>query len=664
MQKARGVRRSSLKPQTERLENRALMTAGTGPTVTSLSLDTGASISSIVVGFSSPLDPASASDLSNYGLDVPASRAEFITAGGRAPAIVSAVYNASLEQVTLTFARPLRLGTTYRLHIYGQPGHSVLGADGTLLDGDDDQTPGGDYYATFAEGKSLSFIDNSGDRARVAIMGGGAIELVRQLNGDVASLQVANATPGSSVLVGTALTTRNGPGAVYIPSLVLDGAANQLPATFTTTAPTPPPTPTPIPATPGNPPYTLQFQQVSLPSALALQSMVSAQWGNYWLLFGGRTNGLHNFNPTGNFPPQYQNNDIVVIDPSNGQSWTRAWSSTGLTAQVTDPLSSAAQEFRQVGNTLYAIGGYSQDSSDNFTTYDTLTAVNVPGLVNAVIHGGPVAPLIRQISDPRLQVTGGDLGFIGGRAYLVFGQLFEGQYTFPSTGTQIYTDEIQSFRIVNRGKHLGIANYQAQRDPVNFRRRDGNLIPIVGSNGKPGLSYQTGVFTVAGNGYLNPVVIGSNGVGKTDFNNQQLFQQYNTTKLALYSARDKTMSTVFLGGIGLDHYDPQTGVVTTDTELPWVNDVTAYVRGPSGKAQEYMMTPQLPGYYGAESAFFNAAGTPSYGNGVIKLDALKKPTIVGYMYGGIVSTVPETSDPFTQTTATNAVFRVVLVPNS
>ena len=49
-------------------------------------------------------------------------------------------------------------------------------------------------------------------------------------------------------------------------------------------------------------------------------------------MFGGRTNGLHNFSPSGeqSFPPSFQNNVIYVINPVNWQVWSRPWSQTDV----------------------------------------------------------------------------------------------------------------------------------------------------------------------------------------------------------------------------------------------------------------------------------------------------------------------------------------------
>jgi hypothetical protein len=486
-------------------------------------------------------------------------------------------------------------------------------------------------------------------------------------------------------------------------------------------------------------------------SADFAQSPPSAAYPDgLWLVFGGRTNGLHNFTTSGvsNFPPDFQNPDIFVINPATWQTWSVPWSQSGAPQAIYNSLSSADQEFYQQGDTLYTVGGYSVPdtinitgnttagsatiavsdatglaigqyvtgsgipvvdqngnairvkiagitgntitldnpatetgsgvaltaSTDNFTTYDTLSALSVSGVIRAVMTGGNVAAQgnIRQIADPRLAVTGGDMDIINGRTYLVFGQAFQGGYipftTVPPTFTQIYTDEIQSFKVISKGSTLAInwPTYKALRDPINFRRRDGNMGRVIASNGQPGLTYYGGVFTPGNNdtAYRAPILIRANGQVQVKDNYQQFFSQYTTTTIPLFNARNRSMNALFLGGISVYYYsNGQLAVNPPGIPGPgWVNNVTALVQGARGRNQEYSLPP-LPGFYGANSSFFASPGLPTYRNGVIKLNQLKRPTVLGYMYGGIYSTVAQTSNTAAQTGASNQVFQVVLVPN-
>ena len=292
--------------------------------------------------------------------------------------------------------------------------------------------------------------------------------------GPAASGGVAGVTRrvGPKPLNGQVAPAKGSDGLVVIPTIQgLTAVTNNLSdPPFVSQPPTVPAAPTPVVATTANLPYSLEITPVSLPSLPSIQSPVHAEAGGLWLLFGGRTNGLHNFNSTGNFPPQFQNDDVYRDEPGDRPDVDRTVEcALGVPASDAVSLSSSNQEFYQTGNQLYTVGGYSKNPiTGRFQTYDSLTSINVSGLINAVVNGTRGAAFVRQIRDPRLQVTGGEMATMGGRTYLVVGQLFNGQYTFPPTATQVYSDEIRSFRIIDNPRQLTVVDFQAQRDPVRL----------------------------------------------------------------------------------------------------------------------------------------------------------------------------------------------------
>ena len=68
-----------------------------------------------------------------------------------------------------------------------------------------------------------------------------------------------------------------------------------------------------------------------------------------------------------NFPPDFQNEDIIVVNPATWQTWSVPWSATDVPIATYNSLSSAAQGFYQKGNILYTIGGYSVPDAINVT---------------------------------------------------------------------------------------------------------------------------------------------------------------------------------------------------------------------------------------------------------------------------------------------------------
>src|ERR1041385_5335946 len=122
-----------------------------------------------------------------------------------------------------------------------------------------------------------------------------------------------------------------------------------------------------------------------------------------WLLLAGRFNGLHGFNPNGNFPPNTQNTTVFVVDPNLQTVSTRSLTNleSGLTQAQIDLLSVTGAQSYQSGKTLYMTGGYGVDTATtNFTTKACLTAIDVPGLIHWVVNptnGETVVQHIRQV---------------------------------------------------------------------------------------------------------------------------------------------------------------------------------------------------------------------------------------------------------------------------
>lgn len=679
----------------------------------------------LVITFDGPLD-ASPTDpdqdptnIANYSIEIPGANAQMVTTHTGTVGITSASYDADTNSVTLELASALVQGQSYRVFVngtssLGDPAHAgLIDASGNQIDGDYDDTATGNFYALFAwaqSGTTVEYTNFDGADVGLAIVGDGELNTWRSLIGEfnagdlaaqanlaggltVNQISIADGNADTTVLTGFALFEPDSAHTVIIPPTIPGIYTDALPGYFVTSVPTVTPPP-PHVATANNLPYTIQIDPVDLPGLPELQSPVASQdnvdgaYKGYWLLFGGRTNGLHTFNPSNNFPPEDENQTIYVVNPTTGQVWSLDWADTDVPVGMLPPLYSTNQQSFQEGDKLYTIGGYgaeqlTPETFANYTTYDTLTALSVDGMINAVINGGSVASLsqIQQTSDPKFKVTGGELSMLNGLAYLVVGQTFEGQYNPGSTSgfSQTYTDAIQTFHINYDGSSLSVSDLQTQIDQTNLRRRDYNLTSVITPDGDPALMIYGGVFTpgpitlsTSNAGYRNPVLI--TGVGETKvLPFEQAFSQYSSPRIGLYSEGDGTMNTIFLGGISLYNVDFATGelilplanIPPTLPALPFVNTVTTVVTLPDGTMQELEMPSQLPGLYGAEARFFKNLSLAHEANGVIDLDQLLLggPVVLGYMYGGIESTAAQTTNQATQTKATNAVFKITLVPN-
>jgi hypothetical protein len=443
-----------------------------------------------------------------------------------------------------------------------------------------------------------------------------------------------------------------------------------------------------------------------------LHSYNAAHYDGKWVLFAGRTNGLHGFETPGgnNFLPEHQNRHVWVIDPVNKVSWSRELlpdASSGLTETEIRSLTPANTQFYQQGDRLYVTGGYGHQldlmTGPFNNTFNTLSAIELPGLVDWVVNGtGTAKDHIRQITGPAgntdvFTVTGGAMYEIDGRTHLIFGQRFTGNYTPGSNGT--YTQQVRSFDIVDDGMSLSVADIVRTPgnpgDP-NYRRRDLNVYPVLrpGSGGglDEGIVVLSGVFTLTDGAWTVPVEVfpdpmDANMVNVTmdDPNAVNTFKQgfngYHSAKFGLYSESREEMHELLFGGISLQYLDTNTQTVVTDDFLPFINDITSVVIDGDGNYSQHwigefpelfhvddmMVSRRLR--FGANAEFFLAEGIETYENGVIKLDALTQPTLLGYIYGGIQSNSPHTFDfttftrvPGAVTSASNHIFAVYYTP--
>src|SRR5207302_6158429 len=100
----------------------------------------------LVLSFSEPLDPASASDPRNYSL-VRVGPAGKSSPDVRPISVASAVYDSAALAVTLSPREQLNLHLFYRLTVHGTAPSGVAGANGVLLDGTGTGSPGSNYVA-------------------------------------------------------------------------------------------------------------------------------------------------------------------------------------------------------------------------------------------------------------------------------------------------------------------------------------------------------------------------------------------------------------------------------------------------------------------------------------------------------------------------------------
>jgi hypothetical protein len=449
-------------------------------------------------------------------------------------------------------------------------------------------------------------------------------------------------------------------------------------------------TDTVTPVTIGGLPYNISLESYDFGAAdlPTLHSYAAGHYDGKWVLIAGKTNGIHGFDTAGpnGFTPETQNREVWVVDPVAKQSWHRSLEDAGggLTTTELNSLTPSNNQFYQRGDRLYMTGGYGVQLMQGDTpingTFDQLSAIDLPGIVDWVMTGSGVAKdHIRQTSDNLVRVTGGAMYEINGRTHLVFGQSFSGNYNPGKNGS--YTNQVRSFDIVDDGVSLSIANPTSTTPDDNYRRRDLNVFPVLrpgaGDQLEKGITVLSGVFTPTFGAWTVPVEIDADGnptMADPDLPDtfKQGFNGYHSAKLGMFSEADESMHELLFGGISLQYMNTETMQTESDDNFPFINDITSVVVDSDGNYSQHWMgqfptlldTEQKRLRFGANAEFFLADGVPTFDNGVIKMDELTGPTMLGYIFGGLIANGPHTrsGDPPAISSASNRIFSVVYTP--
>lgn len=470
-------------------------------------------------------------------------------------------------------------------------------------------------------------------------------------------------------------------------------------------------------------PYQISVKQADFSLPVGLQSFAFAVYEGEWIFVAGRTNGLHDVDNTteqpNSFPVKNQNTVVYVVNPKTKKHYHRSLHdlSSNLTQAQIDLLSVTNSLFiqRDDENTLYLVGGYGIDSyTKKMNTKQALIAIDIPKLINWV-KKKPCPQLasdcFRFTFHPILQLTGGRMlkGDKPDSYLLAFGQNFDGFYTASSNGD--YSMQVRRIKIIDDGCELSVKSYK-QPDPLpTYRRRDLNVIPVVGKKGKScKMSYValSGVFTPGDaddpGAWTIPIEIQANGSSKMlDPDDPKTLAQamnnYDCATMGLFSKKKNRMYTLLFGGISASIFSdgdcenscealiPKEGnVFTVCCNLPFTNDITTIEIDNHGVYRQYLMNSKFPTipvsnpaslfcsadpfppdapriyYFGANAVFIPNPELSAYTNGVIDFDKLcLQQTFLGYVVGGIASTILDTNC-VTDTIASPYIFEVYISP--
>lgn len=412
--------------------------------------------------------------------------------------------------------------------------------------------------------------------------------------------------------------------------------------------------------------FNLKLEKMNINDIPGLQSYVWAADGNNVLLLGGRTDGLHKRRPFEAFDPAGNNQKIYVIEMPEGKLYSA--NLTGLNTQIVEQLQSSNMEFQQVENDLIITGGYAYSSTaGGHITFPNITHIQVKELIAAVKNAQSLVPWIQQIQDERFRVTGGYMGYLDGYYYLAGGQNFEGSYNpqGPNHGPgfkQQYTNSIKKFSL-DLSNGIEVKSYTEWYDSLNLHRRDYNMMPQIFPNGEKGFTMFSGVFQLNQDiPWLNTVDVFDTGY-QVQNNGNQLLNQYHTAHIPIYEANDKTMHSVFLGGIGQYYYDEQNNLVKDDN-VPFVSTISMMSRNSNWELEESAFESKMPALLGASAEYIPSHSDEYFNDeGILLLDKIPANTdeTIGYIIGGIESFVPNGFFSNTdQSKASTAIYKVVL----
>ena len=405
-------------------------------------------------------------------------------------------------------------------------------------------------------------------------------------------------------------------------------------------------------------PFSISIEEIdsSIADLPGIHSFAYAKSGSRWLIVTGRIEGLHGFSTNNSFESVYANSNLLVIDTSNWQLYTFPVDS--LDSIYHSILRSTNTQFYQDGNNLFILGGYTWEASVGFYTSPYIISIDVDEMIDAVITHTTNSAIqhIRSSNDTIAAVTGGKLMKLGNDYYLVMGNRFDGFYNQQFViYTQYYTEAIRKFNIIDNGTTVSISNFTSITDTNNFHRRDLNVEYYKATNGQTGIAAFGGVFRKNQDWpFLNPIYFDGANYSIDTFN--QKMSQYTCPVVSLFDSTEKEMYQIFFGGISLYNYLDSSGIQIQDSLVPFINDITVQIKKQDGSSFESILDLKMPELLGSNMVFIPSERGAQFDHGIYNSRKDSGRTMIGYLYGGIKATLPNTG----LSSANNKIYRLYL----
>ncbi|MBL0330585.1 MAG: T9SS type A sorting domain-containing protein [Bacteroidetes bacterium] len=226
--------------------------------------------------------------------------------------------------------------------------------------------------------------------------------------------------------------------------------------------------------------------------------------------------------------------------------------------------------------------------------------------------------------------------------------------------TQTYSDRIKKFNITDDGTTISLSGFSYQLDTLNYHRRDLNSAPIINPDNTFGIGIYGGVFRKDSNlPFREPIRL--NTAATSVYTYEQIMNQYTCALMPIYDSVTQKMYTTFFGGISLHNFNDTTSILTRDTDVPFVDDISTLSCSSIGIYEECLMPNNLPALLGSNAKFVPTKHVSSYANEVIRIRDLPNTKILaGYIYGGIRAQ----EGNFGSSSANDTVYRVFITPNN
>lgn len=430
----------------------------------------------------------------------------------------------------------------------------------------------------------------------------------------------------------------------------------------------------------------------SFPGLPALQSFVLATSSDNskWLMFAGRTNGMHDFSDyeEGGFPIADFNDQIYVYDL--GSKSATSMPVSDIEGDVSHMFKATNLQHFQSDNDLYITGGYGENEEaaptsylERWSTYDYMAHIDVDAMISAVENAN-VDDLNNSFiygQNEGAQATGGELYKMGEYFYLTGGHVYKGIFSTKTdktvTSSQVYLDAVHRFKLSNDNGTLELSDLTKitdglADDATQFRRRDLPVTPAIQltTGGiTESVTMYAGVFTSPNNtvpglqpneNWEWPIYIMNDGSYQIDESYSQQSNVYAAANFVAYDKNSQMLYTTILGGIMHDNTNE------------FSNEVITINRPLSGDAPVTTATEQtampFDNRYGAEANMIFSTANQVDGISLPVFDisnmASNESMDIGYFYGGIEADKANPGGYGTGlSSASSKVFKVVITKN-